>query len=254
MRSTASVESPAMLKFTSAAWPSSETALSPRSGDFTFSTYRIFARRPATSATAALKAASLTVSSSLWTSTTSSCGRSPASWSATSALWDSPLKLSTSEMDFDPSAVPIASARTANASQPQKAFFRCLLLHRAMRAARLCEDRCESIGVLSDYVGRSRRAWPDAGNRLGRSTLLGLVRLAQERPCRLLEDAPPGGRLLALLVELLHDLPHAGGRDVDAVLGADRLELVIVLGQLQSHRLEPVAGDLHATGEVEDVR
>ena len=37
------------------------------------------------------------------------------------------------------------------------------------------------------------------------------------------------------------------------MLGADRLEVVVVLRQLQRDRLEAVPGDLHAPGEVEDV-
>ena len=40
------VESPATSKSTRAAWPSSDTALSPCSGDFTFSTYGTFGRLP----------------------------------------------------------------------------------------------------------------------------------------------------------------------------------------------------------------
>ena len=71
MRSFASVESPATSKSTSAAWPSSETALSPRSGDFTFSTYGTFGRLAVTSSTAALNCGSLMVSLSLWMNTTS---------------------------------------------------------------------------------------------------------------------------------------------------------------------------------------
>src|SRR5215207_5608996 len=48
-------------------------------------------------------------------------------------------------MLFGPTAFPIANARITNRSQPQNAFFRCLLLQRAMRAARLCADGCESM-------------------------------------------------------------------------------------------------------------
>src|SRR5215218_281528 len=44
-------------------------------------------------------------------------------------------------------------ATITNASQPQNAFFRCLLLQRAIRAARLCADGCESIRFPSHYVG-----------------------------------------------------------------------------------------------------
>ena len=42
-------------------------------------------------------------------------------------------------------------------------------------------------------------------------------RLPQQRAGRLLEDPPPGARLLALGGEVLHDLAHARGGDLDAV-------------------------------------
>jgi hypothetical protein len=148
IRSFASVESPATVKSTRAAWPSSDTALAPSSGDFTFWTYATCPRCDVTSCTAALNPGSLTVSSSLWMNTVSDCGRRPAWWSATSASWDSPLKLSTSVMEFVPIDWPIAKAITTKASHPQKAFFRCLLLQRAILAARLCEDGCESTLTL----------------------------------------------------------------------------------------------------------
>ena len=71
IRSFASTESPATSKFTRAAWPSSDTALSPRSGDSTFWTYAIFDTLRAASSTAALNRGSLMVSLSLWMNTTS---------------------------------------------------------------------------------------------------------------------------------------------------------------------------------------
>ena len=45
-RSLASIESPAISKLTSAAWPSAVTSASPSSGDFTFSTYWSSESRP----------------------------------------------------------------------------------------------------------------------------------------------------------------------------------------------------------------
>ena len=76
-------------------------------------------------------------------------------------------------------AFPMANARITNASQPQNAFFRCLLLQRAMRAARLCDagrgagapfpERskcwggfgCESMAVPS------KGEWNVASSRIG---------------------------------------------------------------------------------------
>ena len=89
-RSLASVESPAIWKFTRAACPSAETSPARASGDLTFSTYCSFERRPVTSPTAARNSGSLMVSLSLWTSTTSSTGLMPARSSACSARCDSP--------------------------------------------------------------------------------------------------------------------------------------------------------------------
>src|SRR3954469_16499057 len=97
--------------------------------------------------------------------TVSDWGRRPAWSRATSALWDSPLKLSTSEMRFDPIDCPMAKARRTNASQPQKAFLRCLLLQRAIRAARLCEDGCESIFEAPDEPRCVDRAWSTGAGR-----------------------------------------------------------------------------------------
>src|SRR3954464_5775979 len=95
--------------------------------------------------------------------TVSDWGRSPALSRATSALWDSPLKLSTSEIRFDPIDRPMAKARTTKTSHPQKAFLRCLLLQRAIRAARLWEDGCESILKLLTSRGCADRAWSTWG-------------------------------------------------------------------------------------------
>ena len=50
--------------------------------------------------------------------------------------------------------------------------------------------------------------------------------------------------LLALLGEAPHDLADARGGDLDAVLRADRLQLVVVRGQLERHGLEAVPRDL----------
>src|SRR3954453_9490916 len=63
-------------------------------------------------------------------------------------------------MFFAPTALPMPKARITNASQPQKAAFRCLLLQRAIRAARLC-DGCESMRSLR-VLGRTRAARPVA--------------------------------------------------------------------------------------------
>ena len=79
-------------------------------------------------------------------------------------------------------------------------------------------------------------------------------RLAQQGAGGLLEDPAPGAGLLALGGEVADDLAHARGGDLDAVAAADLADLVVVLGELQRHRLEAVAGDVDARGEVEDVR
>src|SRR4051794_28373447 len=82
-----------------------------------------------------------------------------------------------------------------------------------------------------------------------------LVRgLAQQRPRRLLEDLPPGPGAPLLGLEVLHDVAHARGRDLDAVALADLAEARVAERQLGRHRLEAVAGDLHARREVHDRR
>src|SRR5215212_6967306 len=67
-------------------------------------------------------------------------------------------------MLFAPTALPMPKARITNASQPQKAAFRCLLLQRAIRAARLGADGCESIRFPSrNQGGRATRPVADTG-------------------------------------------------------------------------------------------
>src|SRR5215208_5752910 len=56
-------------------------------------------------------------------------------------------------MRFCPTDWPIAKARITNASHPQNAFLRCLLLQRAIRAARLWDDGCESIWAPDEQTG-----------------------------------------------------------------------------------------------------
>ena len=79
------------VKFTSAAWRSAVTSVAPSSGDLTSSTYWSFDIRPVTSSTAAWNSESSSVSVSLFSSTTSSTGLRPASSSACSASWLSPV-------------------------------------------------------------------------------------------------------------------------------------------------------------------
>ena len=68
--------------------------------------------------------------------------------------------------------------------------------------------------------------------------------LPEQRAGGLLEDAAPGAGLLLLGREVLDDLAHARGRDLDPVALADLAQLVVVLGQLDGDRLEAVLGDL----------
>ncbi len=53
---------------------------------------------------------------------------------------------------------------------------------------------------------------------------------------------------------MLDHLAHAGLGDLDAVAVGDLLEPVVVGGELHGHRLEAVAGDVQALGEVHDRR
>ena len=53
--------------------------------------------------------------------------------------------------------------------------------------------------------------------------------LAQQRSRRLLEDLAPGAGALLLGREVLDDLAHAGGRDLDAVALADLAQVPVVL-------------------------
>src|SRR4051812_34421885 len=121
----------------------------------------------------------------LWMKTTSDCGRRPTRSRATSALCDSPLKLSRSEIRFGPTAFPMAKARITKTSHPQKALFRCLLLQRAIRAARLCEDGCESIYGAPDEPRYAGRAWPTlepaAGSGPGEAAAEGMRRTRCQR-------------------------------------------------------------------------
>ena len=161
-RSAASVESPAISKSTRAAWPSADTALSPVSGDLTFSTYGTFGRRSVTSATAAWNAGSLTVSSSLWMNTDSLIGRRPERSSATSARWDSPENWSTSEMFVVPIALPAMKTTTTKASQPQNAFLRCRPLQ--------CGHAGCQVDVLQRRAGHTRLLTRAFGADRSRST------------------------------------------------------------------------------------
>ena len=102
-------------------------------------------------------------------------------------------------------------------------------------------------GRLRPSRRRDRRPARDA-------PALGVLGLAQQRAGRLLQDSPPGAGLLALGGEVAHHLPDPRRGDVDAVTAADLAQLVVVLGQLQGHGLEAMAGDVDARGEVEDVR
>src|SRR4051794_35921311 len=56
----------------------------------------------------------------------------------------------------------------------------------------------------------------------------GVFGLPQECAGGLLEDAAPGAGALLLGLEVADHLPHAGGRDLDPMLGADRLQPVVV--------------------------
>src|SRR5437868_5406052 len=83
---------------------------------------------------------------------------------------------------------------------------------------------------------------------------LALFGLAEQGAGRLLEDAPPGTRLLAFLSEAFDDTAHARRGDLDAVTGADRAEVVVVLRELDRDRFEAVASDLDALRVIHDVR
>src|SRR5262249_1293177 len=93
------------------------------------------ARRRCTSATAARNAGSEAVAVPLWISTNSWAYSGAASATVRSARPDSPTLPSLGSSVFVPTAFPISTARTTNASQPQMAILRCCALHTPARAA-----------------------------------------------------------------------------------------------------------------------
>src|SRR5690348_7158837 len=76
--------------------------------------------------------------------------------------------------------------------------------------------------------------------------------LPQQGARRLLEDLAPRPGLVLLGGEVLDDLAHARGRDLDPVALADLAKAVVVLGELEGHRFEAMLGHLDAAREVED--
>src|SRR4051794_14435940 len=96
-------------------------------------------------------------------------------------------------------------------------------------------SRCQSIGDFRGWrQARARRR--ETARGLPARVALTLFGLPEQRAGRLLEDAPPGARLLALLSEALDHPAHARGRDLDAVTCADCAEVVVVLRKLDGHR------------------
>src|SRR5271163_4399201 len=75
------------------------------------------------------------------------------------------------------------------------------------------------------------------------------TRLAEQRACGSLEDLAPGAHLLGF-VEVIDDLAHALGRDLEPVALCDLPVALVFAGQMLGHRLEAMARDLDARGEV----
>ena len=125
---------------------------------------------PTTSFTVARNFGSSTVLVELCTSTSSVCGSTCGNaflriWSP---LWDWPTLLSSVLRVLVPTCMPMAIARTTNASQPKTAVFQWLALQRPMRAAMLFERFRGDIWTLLLRLGMSPRSQRDveAGMRL----------------------------------------------------------------------------------------
>ena len=139
IRSTAVSASPRRSRFTIAEWPSAETwpGFPAAYGLWTLVTTEIAESRRTTSATAARNAGSSALRARLWTSTVSPAGCLKPSSRIRAARPDSPGRVSVSPSCLVPSAPPITTAATTNASQPKIAVFRWRALQRPIRAEML---------------------------------------------------------------------------------------------------------------------